>query len=270
MRKFSRLALLWVLATGLDSSFAGALNTAAAGAVSYQVGQGWMSFAVDESAQDRWLSFVEVGGRSYCLEATTGSASYVPLDPSLTLYSDINGTTQLATNGDGGGEPRANKGARICYMSTLAAGATAARSAKINVPIVAASGDSGYVKARVVETTQFSPFWEMEVGGSTYSVFGYANTTNSTVNLKISLTQWVNNGAMVYPGPYHTVSLAPHASGVISTWETWQYPGLTLNARNSGSSILTHDGPPGAISAYIQSDSAEGKSIYRPFLPRQQ
>ena len=46
------------------------------GAVSYEVGQGWTTQAVDESAQDRWFTFREVGGRSYCIEATLGVATY--------------------------------------------------------------------------------------------------------------------------------------------------------------------------------------------------
>ena len=52
-----------LLTASLDAA-AGTPNTTAAGAVSYEVGQGWVTHAIDEAAQDRWFTFREVAGRS--------------------------------------------------------------------------------------------------------------------------------------------------------------------------------------------------------------
>ena len=104
------------------TSQGGTPNTTAAGAVSYEVGQGWVTHGVDESSQNRWFAFKEVGTRSYCVEAALGTATYLPLDPNLTLYSDSSGTTVYLTNTDGASEPPQNKGSRVCYISPTAFG----------------------------------------------------------------------------------------------------------------------------------------------------
>ena len=155
LRTFS-VAIVVLIA--MPVAIAGVPNTTVGGAVSYEVGQGWTTQAVDESAQDRWFTFREVGGRSYCIEATLGVATYFALNPSVTLYSDTTLATQLGTNDDGASEPSMNKGARLCFMSTITVNtvsppANAIRVFKVTVPIVAGSGDSGFVRVRVVEST---------------------------------------------------------------------------------------------------------------------
>lgn len=267
MRVILRAAVLASAVFVASLAHAGTPNTTAAGAVSYQVGQGWMSFAIEESAQNRWFTFVEVSGRSYCIEATTGSASYLPLDPSLTLYSDAAGTTQLSTNNDGAGEPRSNKGARICYISALAAGTAATRSAKINVPVVAASGDTGYVKARVVETTLFAPYWFHAGDGVQWSEFHFSNMTNTALTAKIVLSQSVNGGALIFPGAAYATTLPPHGGATAQTY--WGFGGIVLGSNNAGAVFVVHDGPPGAVVGHTIVHGDNGAHIVQPFTPRQ-
>ncbi|MCC6194107.1 MAG: hypothetical protein IT518_06515 [Burkholderiales bacterium] len=181
----------------LPPAIAGVPNTAVGGAVSYEVGQGWTTQAVDEAAQDRWFTFREVGGRSYCIEATLGVATYFALNPSVTLYADTTLATQLGANDDGAGEPPMNKGARLCFMSTIAVSnvsppASAIRALRVTVPIAAGSGDSGFVRVRVVESTLVAhrayDGWRFTLSNSgTTSVAGafYVPSTGKSTNFQI-------------------------------------------------------------------------------------
>jgi hypothetical protein len=95
---------------------AGTPNTVAAGAVSYEVGAGWITDSVDDSSQTRWFVFTELAGRSYCVEAALGPATYLPFDPNLTLYTDTSGTVVYLSNTDGAGDHR-NTGARASAIN---------------------------------------------------------------------------------------------------------------------------------------------------------
>ena len=218
MRNF-KVALVagGVLLTASLGAAAGTPNTTAAGAVSYEVGQGWVTHAIDEAAQDRWFTFREVAGRSYCIEAAIGVATYVPLDPSLTLYSDTSGTTQLAANADGTSEPPMNKGARICYASSIAQtttspAANALRAFKVTTPITAGSGDSGFIRVRVVESTlvteRSGSNWDYRIYNSgTASVTGsfYVPGTGKSSDITISAERRLSGSlGSVYPGGYTT------------------------------------------------------------------
>lgn len=271
-------ASLFALAFGLaQQGLAGTPNTTATGAVSYQVGQGWMSFSIDETTQMRWLTFVEYGARSYCLEATVGSATHVPLDPSLALFSDIYGTTQISTNADGVAEPASNRGSRICYISALAAGASAARAVRVYVPITAASGDSGYVKARVVDTTQFAAQWQRVLKGDpnfptvdSSSTFMIANTGSTSVNVQLLLSGPGDN-ASGFPYSSSAFTLAGNAKVQISTSNTALWTGglATLVMAASGHAVLLTDAPPGALTAQVQtSNVTSGLRWTDSFTPR--
>jgi hypothetical protein len=231
-------AVLVVSLAALPAAIAGVPNTTVAGAVSYEVGQGWTTQAVDESAQDRWFTFREVGGRSYCIEATLGVATYFALNPSVTLYSDTTLATQLGANDDGASEPPMNKGARLCFMSTITVNTvspptTAVRALKVTVPIAAGSGDSGFVRVRVVESTLVAHrAWD--TWGFTLSNTGTTNVTgafyvptigkspNFTINAQSRLASWLNpyiafsNGRIVYffhNGPTGSVTGSASDSG---------------------------------------------------------
>jgi hypothetical protein len=242
---------------------AGTPNTTAAGAVSYEVGAGWVTDGVDEGNQNRWFAFTELAGRSYCVEAALGPATYFPLDPNLTLYSDSAGTVVYLSNPDGVAEPPQNKGARVCYQSPQAVGATMVRLFKINVPVTAGSGDSGFVRTRVIDTTLIFPFiWIQNdsTGGfsKTISLF-VTNTTNVDVNASLyvpgygTLKTYTGNNRFKAPDQptgkgFYRFDTVGGPSGV-GGW-TWQ-----------GAGYLMHDGPPGALEAWTDTnDSAPGAS----------
>jgi len=250
-------ASLGVLAFA-SSAQAGTPNTTAAGAVSYEVGGGWVTHGVDESSQNRWFAYTELAGRSYCVEAALGPATYFPLDPNLTLYSDSAGTVAFLSNSDGVGEPPQNKGSRVCYQSPQAVGATFVRLFKVNVPITAGSGDSGFVRARVIDTTQVFPFVSLSNDGT--------GNPLSNVSLWVSNTTTVDvNGTFYVPG-YGAVATfsgnnkfkAPnqatqsrefrditiHAPAGVAGW-SWQ-----------GVAYLMNDGPPGALEGWVDTGGA--------------
>jgi hypothetical protein len=134
-------------------------NTTAANSVPYEVGQGWVTHFFDEVSQTRWFKYGEVGGHSYCIEAVQGSVSPIQLDPNLAVFSDATGATALSisgtplTNNDGGNNPNFIKGSRICYIAPTTFGTQTIRTVKVNVPIVASSGDAGNIRLRIVDTT---------------------------------------------------------------------------------------------------------------------
>jgi len=227
------------------SAYAGTPNTTAAGAVSYEVGEGWVTQSVDEGAQDRWFVFREVGGRSYCVEAAIGVATYFPLDPNLTLYSDTAGTTQLATNTDGASEPPMNKGARICYASpqtlnTTSPPTTALRAIKVNVPITAGSGDSGFVRLRVLETTLVAD--GISVFQTNYEI---VNTGTTSIT-----------GAFYAPGTGKSTDITVNAERVSTAGVSTVFSSVA-----SGRTVyFMHNGPANAVFASIIKVDSSGKA----------
>jgi hypothetical protein len=129
------------------------VNTTAAAAVSYEVGQGWVSHYIDESTQNRWFKFTTVGGRGYCVEAAQGSDSPVAFNPNVTVYTDVNGTTTLGSNENGSFDPPMTLGARYCFADSNTLDTRTVRTIRVNVPLIAGSGDNGYVRLRVYEST---------------------------------------------------------------------------------------------------------------------
>lgn len=245
------LTVLIVSLFAFSDAYAGVPNTTVGGAVSYEVGQGWTTQAVDESAQDRWFTFREVGGRSYCIEATLGVASYFALNPSVTLYADTTLATQLGTNDDGAGEPPMNKGARLCFMSTIALSTTsppanAIRAFKVTVPIVAGSGDSGFVRVRVVDSTL--------VAHRAWDAWEY--TLSNT-----GITQVT--GAFYVPAigksPNFSINAQSRASGYINS---------RIMFSNDRIVYFLHNGPPGTISGKAYDDDGSNIQDESPFVTR--
>lgn len=151
---FSRAAIaalvFALMATTLSAT---PVNTTAAAAVSYEVGQGWVSHYIDESTQNRWFKFTTVGGRGYCVEAAQGSDSPVAFNPNVTVYTDVNGTTTLGSNENGSFDPPMTLGARYCFADSNTLDTRTVRTIRVNVPLIAGSGDNGYVRLRVYEST---------------------------------------------------------------------------------------------------------------------
>jgi hypothetical protein len=241
-----------------SSAQAGTPNTTAAGAVSYEVGGGWVTDGVDESSQDRWFAYKELAGRSYCVEAALGPATYFPLDPNLTLYSDSAGTVAYLSNADGLGEPPQNKGSRVCYQSPQAVGATMVRLFKVNVPITAGSGDSGFVRARVVDTTLILPFVSISNDSTGASL--------SNVQLWVSNTTTVDVNATFYVPGYGAIATysgnnrfrAPNQPTQSREFDSISVkgPGGVANWSWRGVAYLMNDGPPGALEVWADTGSA--------------
>jgi hypothetical protein len=250
-----------------SSAQAGTPNTVAAGAVSYEVGGGWVTDGVDESSQDRWFAFKELAGRSYCVEAALGPATYFPLDPNLTLYSDSAGTVVYLSNSDGVAEPLQNKGSRVCYQSPLAVGTTTVRLLKVNVPITAASGDSGFLRTRVHDTTLIFPvFWVTNDS---------AGNPSKTVQLHVVTTTTTDINATLYIpgyGALTTISSSNLKAPNQSTGKGWVYgnevkaPTGIASWKWQGAAYLMYDGPPGAIDAWADTYDGTGTNRYFAFL----
>lgn len=247
-RQITALAVCLGVFVIVSSAHAGTPNTIAAGAVSSEVGSGWTTHSVDESSPNRWFVYTEFAGRSYCVEATLGPATYFPLDPNLTLYSDSSGTAVYLSNGDGLGDPPQYKGARVCYQSALGVGATVARLFKVNVPITAGSGDSGFVRTRVVDTTLiFNYVWLQNdsTGGSAKQMNLYvSNTTNVDVNGSFYVPGYgalkTFTGSSAFKAPNQPTGKGFKLAGITA-------PNNVANWNWQGPAYLIHDGPPGAI-----------------------
>ena len=248
------------------ATHAGTQNTTAAGAVSYEVGAGWVTHSVDVNAQDRWFAFTEFAGRSYCVEAALGVATYFPLDPNLTLYSDSNGTNVFLANDNGAADPSQNKGARVCYQSPLAVGATLVRLFKVTVPIVANSGDSGFVRVRVTETSLIFPVISLKNdnnGTAIKTVVVYV-TNNTTVDINASLyvpgwgsvAQFTGNSIVkaANQATNSKKSLASKGGNPPNGVPGWEW---------TGAAYLIHDGPPGALDAWVDTPDPSGSGTVR-------
>ncbi len=74
-----------------------AANTDVSGAVQYEIGQGWLSSYFDVSEAERWFTFKEESGHSYCVEVAQGSLSPTNLPAQIDIYSDEGGSTLLTS-----------------------------------------------------------------------------------------------------------------------------------------------------------------------------
>jgi hypothetical protein len=274
MDRFIATAALAILASAGSTVFAGTPNTTPAGAVSYEVGQGWVSAYYDETTPDRWYSYAEIGSRSYCIEAVQSSVSPIPLDPKVYAYTDPTGAAYLVVNGlqvandNGGGDPYFVKGARACYIAP--AGGVVVRGLKVSAPLAAGSGDSGFVKFRVVETTLTASPWFIVMGAYGVYTQGYLqlrNRTSTDINVTVTSSGvWTSRGdsqgittrpfaVTVRPdsgNPLRTVnitSLLVLPANWVSTFpnpnDTSSFPTVWGNLN------IAHDGPPGSLQGYI-------------------
>lgn len=263
------IASAFILATPAEAT---APNTTAANSVAYEVGQGWVTHYFDEATQNRWFRFGAVGGHSYCVEAVQGSVSPIQLDPNLAIYSDASGATLLTpatgaalTNNDGGGDPNFIKGSRICYIEPTPAsaiGVATTRSIRLNVPVPAASGDAGYIRLRVVDTTTIAA----TAGQKSTRGGGYVYLSNKTGNL-LNVRLTFRSEAVLYPYTYLNSATACadcvliNAEGYTTVAPLKQsYRGYAIDLSSLpygdggyiyGFTFIAHDGPPGALGGSV-------------------
>ena len=248
------------------TSVHGAQNNTAAGAVSYEVGAGWVTDGVDVNNQTRWFIFTEFASRSYCVEASLGPATYNPLDPLVTLYSDLSGNTVYLSNNDGTGDAPQYKGSRVCYQSALAVGTTTPRLFNVNLSI--SGTDSGFVRVRVVDTTLVFPELCLQNDST--------GAASRSVNLFIANTTTINiNATVIVPGygavKTHTggnVLKAPNRSTNSGNLveDTVTAPSGLVNWSWDGAVFLTHDGPPGALESWADTnDNCRNSAVVRTY-----
>ncbi len=242
---------------------AGTPNTTAAGAVSYEIGAGWVTDGVDVNSQTRWFIFNEFAGRSYCVEASLGPATYFPLDPLVTLYSDLAGNVVYLSNNDGAGEAPQYRGSRVCYQSALAVGTSTARLFSVNVSV--SGTDSGFLRTRVIDTTLVFPMLCLKndnTGAVKYSVtLSIANTTTIDINASVYVPGY--GSVKTFTGG--TILKAPNQStgnGNIVK-QTVTAPTGVVNWTWDGATYLTNDGPPGALEAWADTNDGCSTSVVR-------
>lgn len=237
-------------------------NSTVAGAIAFEVGQGWVSHYFDEGTQNRWFKFAEIGGHSYCVEAVQGSASSVQLDPNVALYADSAGSATLnlsgvpITSNDAAGDPHFIKGARACYIAQAPDTSTVVRAFKVNVQIAASSGDAGFVKIRVVNTTLQSPcFARVNASFSPPSppTGAVSNLTSSTISISARML-----GTEVVSAPTAAVIAGDRSAGYFSVGVT-----QTGYYGQQGRCLLAHNGPPGALLGSVSTTDSPTGTVYK-------
>lgn len=244
-------------------SVQGTQNITAAGAVSYEVGAGWVTDGVDVNSQTRFFIFTEFAGRSYCVEGSLGPATYNPLDPIVTLYTDLTGITAYLSNNDGTGDAPQYKGSRVCYQSALALGTNTPRLFSVNVSV--SGTDSGFIRTRVVDTTLVFPMLCLKndsTGAVKYSATMYlANTTTIDINASLlvpgygSVKTWTGSSILKAPNK------STNSGNIVQS--TVQAPTGVVSWTWDGAVYLTNDGPPGALEAWADTNDACTSTVTR-------
>jgi hypothetical protein len=179
--KFRQFASVIACFALISHVFALLPNTNTANAVSYEVGQGWVSHYIEQTTPERWLRFTTVGGRGYCAEAAQGSDTHIAFNPNLTVYRDVGGGNAWGTNDTGAFNPAMTLGARFCFVDTGILDTRAERRLKLSVPVVAGSGDAGFVRMRVYETTMTGAYsWGVDATDTWYG--GYIHVMNNSAS----------------------------------------------------------------------------------------
>lgn len=188
-------------------SFATVDNTTISGAIQYEIGQGWLSSYFDASEAERWFTFKEESGHSYCVEVAQGSLSPTNLPAQIDIYSDEGGSTLLTSYNRTLSESNPDGApARICYISPASEGETT-RAVEISATTVFSSAASGYLKMRILDTTFFAPSFSIIL----YKRHG-VDRISSSVSDGISLNNYSKDQARFMCTPVFTVlpaALAP-------------------------------------------------------------
>jgi hypothetical protein len=189
------------LAAVLVPATASADNTSSTGAYSIVPGGPASEAFLSDAAGERWYIFTATAGRSYCAETQGGvsfdtSATAGRIDTVMEVYRQ-DATTLISSNDDMATEPRGFVLSRVCWIPT---------ANETNYVMVRRFGPSGAfnIRARVVETTLFSPWFF--VGGDYNAFTVLRNTTGSTISFTVN---WRNAAGTIV----HTLSSTLPANG---------------------------------------------------------
>jgi hypothetical protein len=193
-------------------------------------------------------------GRSYCVEVDNGRTETTVLDTFLSVYH-ADGTTAIGTNDNIADEPGGPLLSRVCYIAAVSEDNLADVTSALG-------GNPGVFRVRVVDTTTFAPWFF--ASGNVEAFILVKNTTGSAHNVTVTLLNAAGapatapqSGVMPANGSYNLQVSAPPPGGF----------GVTSV---SGSVLIAHDGPPGAVGATVTSiDFVSGVSFDTPSSPRQ-
>ncbi|HTD25003.1 MAG TPA: hypothetical protein VK738_20295 [Terriglobales bacterium] len=209
-----------------------------------------------------WYQFTATAGRSYSIEVRDD------LDPNSTDFT----ITYYGPNGSCPSPPAITSAAATVtdthgYEPVLPA-LTSPSTARASIVTTASGGGmywikvqntntttSHYVSVSVTETTLYSPAWNTCGGLITQWIL--SNTTSQPVNFTITLTATSVSPPVTYTTGLLTLG-APSSSTsgqTLSTAAGFTPSVPTGSSCQTGYVVLTHSGPPGAISVYADENN---------------
>lgn len=214
----------------------------------------WLQLS--NATTERWYRFDPAFGRSYCIELQRGQPFEhdTEVDPLLDVYED-DAATLIGTDDDGLEEPALGWGSRVCYIDPD--GTFKTIRVRNTVPLTAIRS----FQLRVVETTVFSPWYQVATAGGYDAAPQVRNTTQEPISVVFRARDAVGAGLPCTPAP---TLIAPHGT------LTFTISSRCSTASAFGGAEISHDGPPGGIVANLTTFSAaSGLSFDAAFSPRQ-
>jgi hypothetical protein len=259
-RSTARVVCLLAAGLLLGVTSAWAQNTSSGASYGYVVGQGPINIFFGNTVgtdTERWYTIGLIQGKSYCFETFRGNSEYnVDVDLTVDLIRVSNGTVVVSADGVSG-DPAVGDNSRWTRVC-LVAPATLQYYVRLH-KCVCATGRTGNVQFRIVDTTLHSPWWFVNSQSAYDAYIELANTT--TVAVSVSVTVRSNTGTTLGSS---TASIPAGGNLALSV--------LTLLGVSaaSGSAQVAHNGPPGAIVGNITTLSGvTGLSFDSPFAMRE-
>ena len=253
-----------------------ASNTDAFGAIQYEIGQGWITSYFDASESERWFTFKEEGGHSYCVEVAQGSLSPNSLPSQIDIYSSEAGSTLLTSNNRTLSEANAEGApSRICYISPQSQGEII-RAVKVSAISVSSNSTSGYLKLRILDTTLFAPSFNVILykKHSTQSISSSVSDGVSLINYSKEQVRYTctpvftsvpTNLAPVNPTAVITEgAMPPKLAGACVHFITYDQRGAffplsgEMQFNVSGYIHIAHEAPPGQVHGYVSRHTTGG------------
>jgi uncharacterized membrane protein len=254
-----------VLAAVAVANVATAQNATTGASFGYVVGQGPITIFFGNTAgtdNERWYTTSLVQGKSYCIEtlrANTDSTlvERIDVDLNIDLIAVASGLVIATYNGldddpDGGNNSRWSRGCLI---------PPATQQYYIRLyKCVCATGRTGLVQFRISETSLYSPWWYVNAGAGYNAFIEIANTIASPVDAVVTL----RNPAGTTLGT-RSLSIAGYGNALLSAAADFG----TVIPAGTGSTQISHNGPPGAITANATTLSVnQAISFDSPFTVR--